>query len=318
MNPDYLDADNYSALGKHPVLIVDAASWKPPIVPTQSVIIGMDRDGILPDCDPDYFDLLITCAEFSSKPWVSGIGTVSVLERAVRDRPIAATILCQTLRLTEKLSFDDALRVESLAYSTLLGGDEFKHWQRMQSHAPVTEPDDLIITEREGDHITITLNNPVQQNAMTAKMRDALYGALANALDDPSNPTVSLRGAGKCFSTGGSLPEFGTARNLAQAHIVRTAHSCARLIDALGARIDVEFHGACIGSGLEVPAAAARRTARESAWFQLPELHMGLIPGAGGTVSVSRAIGRHRTAWMVLSGKRVNAAQARAWGLVSA
>jgi hypothetical protein len=318
MNPDYLNADAYSALGQFPVLIVDAVTWVPPAVHIDSVIIGLDRAGSLPRCDANQFDLLITSANSPPAPWVVGLAILEDVERAIRHHPIAATIFCQTLRLGEKLCFADALKVESLAYSALLGGDEFKHWQSGQSFAAVTEPDDLLIIERDTDHVTITLDNPAQQNAVTARMRDALYGALANILDDPTNPTVSLRGAGKCFSTGGSLPEFGTARDLAQAHIVRTGHSCARLIDALGGRVDVAFHGACLGSGLEIFAAAARRTAQDNAWFQLPELRMGLIPGAGGTVTVSRAIGRHRTAWMVLSGKRIDARMARDWGLITA
>src|SRR3546814_14695113 len=72
--------------------------------------------------------------------------------------------------------------------------------------------------------------------AMSAAMRDALYEALANALDDPSRPAVLIQGAGKCFSTGGALAEFGTAHDLAEAHAVRTLHSCARALDVLGSR----------------------------------------------------------------------------------
>jgi enoyl-CoA hydratase/carnithine racemase len=95
-------------------------------------------------------------------------------------------------------------------------------------------------------------------------------------------------------------------------------HNCARLLHDLGERASVHLHGACIGAGLEIPAAAQRRIATPDAWFQLPELRMGLIPGAGGTVFVPRAIGRHRTAWLVLSGKRITAKQALLLGLIHA
>ena len=61
-----------------------------------------------------------------------------------------------------------------------------------------------------------------------------------------------------------------------------------------------------------------RLTASPEAWFQLPELAMGILPGAGGCVSLTRRIGRQRTALMILSGKRLNARQALAWGLVDA
>src|SRR3546814_15863087 len=87
-------------------------------------------------------------------------------------------------------------------------------------------------------------------------------------------------------------------------HAVRTLHSCARALDVLGSRGTVRLHGACVGSGVEVAAAAHRRIAAADSWFQLPEVRMGLIPGAGGTATVARAIGRHRTLWMLLSARR--------------
>ena len=90
-----------------------------------------------------------------------------------------------------------------------------------------------MLVDRDADVVTLTLNHPRAMNAMTAAMRDALYSALANVLDDPTAPNIILQGAGKCFSTGGALGEFGTATDLAQAHVVRTVHSCAALLDRL-------------------------------------------------------------------------------------
>jgi enoyl-CoA hydratase len=83
-------------------------------------------------------------------------------------------------------------------------------------------------------------------------------------------------------------------------------------------KFDAHVQGACVGSGLEVAAFAARLTAAPDAWFQLPELAMGLIPGAGGCVSVPRRIGRRRTAALVLSGRRISARTALDWGLIDA
>jgi hypothetical protein len=320
---DYLTIADYSALGDLPVLVVPAARYKPAAVPIQSVVIGLDETGDLPMIDPADFDLLLTVAANPPAPWV-GVragpceAVAATISKRVREYPLAATILCQTLKLSEALPFAQALVAESFAYSTLLGGGEFATWlTRRTSCAPSgPEPAELVRMERKGDAVTLTLDHPASRNAMNAAMRDALYGALANTLDDPSAPDVVLQGAGKCFSTGGDLAEFGTARDLAVAHAARTLHANARMCHVLGNRLQVIFHGACIGSGLEVPAAAARRVAREGAFFQLPELQMGLIPGAGGTVSVGRAIGRHRTAWMVLSGARINTAKALDWGLI--
>lgn len=319
---DFLTADGFSVMGDVPVMVVDAAVWKPPVADVHAVCIGVDYADVLPDIDVAQFDVLLTAAPDAPAPWLSVSperldAHVRQLAQAVSDRPVAATMLCRVLRLTEVVPFAAGLEIESLAYSALLGGSEFAQWREKAPPQPVPQSDEpLVLVEREADVITLTLNHPAAQNAMTAAMRDALHATLANALDDPSTPSVVLQGAGKCFSTGGALGEFGTAADLAQAHVVRTLRSCAALLDRLGARASVRLHGACVGSGLEVPAAAALRTATAEAWFQLPELRMGLIPGAGGTVSVARAIGRHRTALMLLSAKRINARQALAWGLV--
>lgn len=90
------------------------------------------------------------------------------------------------------------------------------------------------------------------------------------------------------------------------------AHRAARLGDRLSVRID----GAAIGAGIELAAFAHHVTASPRSWFQLPELDYGLIPGAGGTVSITRRIGRQRTAYLVLSGRRLSATQALEWGLI--
>ncbi|MBL8651230.1 MAG: enoyl-CoA hydratase/isomerase family protein [Sphingopyxis sp.] len=320
--PDHLDADRWSAPGGEPVLVVDAARWTRPEASIQTVVIGVDREGALPAVAVDDFDLLLTLAKDPPRPWVQldpreVDAQVERLAAAARANPLAATIAAQVLRTTENLPLSDALTVESFAYSTLLGGAEFARWRgKAEVGDAAPTPPEPVQVRRDEKGLMLTLNHPENFNAMTAAMRDALYEALANALDDPSAPAVLLHGVGRCFSTGGDLPEFGTARDLAEAHAVRTLHSCARLLRALGDRATVRLHGACLGSGIEVAAAAHHRIAAADAWFQLPELGMGLIPGAGGTATVARAIGRHRTLWMLLSGKRVGAAQALDWGLV--
>lgn len=319
---DALSADRFSALGDTPVLVVDARTWACAAQDVQAVIIGVDHAGTVPPVDPALFDVLLTSVSGAPAHWVSVPPNrlkahIAQLTDAVRQWPVAATIACRVLRLSEGLTFSRALEIESFAYSTLLCGGEFKRWKAAQNdHKLPRSEAPLVLVERSAEVVTLTLNNPRAHNAMTAAMRDALYAALANILDDPTAPYVVLRGAGRCFSTGGALGEFGSATDMAQAHVVRTLRSCALLIDRLGPRARVHLHGACIGAGLEVPAAAARRTAAADTWFQLPELHMGLMPGAGGTASVARAVGRHRTTWMLLSGKRIDARQALAWSLI--
>lgn len=320
---DHLELEYFSPLGGAPLLVVDAAGGAGPYRDANAIIVGVDRGGALPAITEDDFDVLLTSAPHAPRPWVSVAfaqldSKIETLRRAVERTPFAAMALRQTLRINEALPPEQGLIVESFAYSTLLGGAEFRAW-RASTPATLNASDDPPVTiARDEGHVTITLTQPRSRNAMSAAMRDALFEALTAVLDDPSAPRVTLRGDGACFSVGGDLAEFGANQDQAQAHAIRTMRSIAGLVLELGDRIDVVFHGACIGSGLEAPAGARRRVARPGAFFQLPELRMGLIPGAGGTVTLPRAIGRHRACAMMLSGARVSAATALEWGLVHA
>ena len=149
-------------------------------------------------------------------------------------------------------------------------------------------------------------------------MRDALVEALELALTDTSITQVTLRGEGSCFSAGGDLAEFGTVPDAATAHAVRSARSVAVLLARCASQLTAYVHGAAVGAGAEMAAFAARVEASADAFFQLPELRYGLIPGCGGCVSIPRRIGRLRTAYLALSGHRLDAGTARSWGLVDA
>lgn len=319
----HLELERFSPLGGEPLLVVDTSADANIYRGSQAIIVGVDREGALPALLADDFDILLTSAPNAPRPWISVSPSqldakIDTLHQTAHHAPFAASVLRQMLRINENLPTEQALLVESLAYSTLLGGAEFRAWRAATPASVVTSEGPMLNVARDGDHVTIALTQPTTRNAMSAPMRDALFDALAAALDDPSAPNVTLRGAGACFSVGGDLAEFGVCQDLAQAHSIRTMRSIAGLILELGERIDVHFHGACIGSGLEAPAAATRRVAKPGAFFQLPEVRMGLIPGAGGTVTVPRAIGRHRACAMMLGGARVSAATALEWGLIHA
>ena len=234
--------------------------------------------------------------------------------------PIAASVLVQTLRATARLAPEDALVVESLAYSTLQAGPEFARWQaeRKVSDSPWVETGPPVILARDADSLSIELNRPLNRNAISVQMRDALVEAFELAAADRSIATMGVSGAGACFSVGGDLAEFGLARDPALAHMIRMERLPARALLPSVDRTVFHLHGACIGAGIELPAFAARVTARASAFFQLPEIRFGLIPGAGGCVSLPRRIGRQRTAYLALSGRRISARTALAWGLIDA
>ncbi len=230
--------------------------------------------------------------------------------------PFAAATLVQTLRASATLSTADALVVESLAYATLQAGPEHARWlaTREPSASPATTEERTVTMELEGETLLLTLARPARHNAFSARMRDELVAALTAAAADASR--VVLRGEGPSFCSGGDLDEFGSRADPTTAHLVRTTRSPARLLAALAERVRVEVQGACIGAGVELAAFARTLVASTDAFFALPEVAMGLIPGAGGTVSLPRRIGRQRTAELALTGRRLDARSALALGLV--
>ena len=234
--------------------------------------------------------------------------------------PHACAVLVQVLRVSGELDLFDALAVESMAYAALQGGAEFARWleQRQPRQPRARRAQDIVLLDRRGDNLQILLNCPENRNALSVAMRDALAEAFQLAVQDTSIMRVDVSARGPCFSAGGDLTEFGTMTDLARAHRIRMTHMPARYLAACRDRCTFHVHGACIGAGIELPAFAARLVARPDATFRLPEVSMGLIPGAGGCVSIPRRIGRQLTARMAILGDAVDAEQALAWGLIDA
>lgn len=209
---------------------------------------------------------------------------------------------------------------ESLAYSTLQSGGEFARW--LADRGPATAPllPDPVQAHRDGNTLHVRFNRPQRHNAFSTDARGALLEALEVARLDPSVDEVVLGGNGRSFCSGGDLAEFGTFTDPASAHLARTRHSpalvLAELTERLGRRCRAEVHGQVLGSGLEMAAFCGWVRCHPDAVIGLPELALGLIPGAGGTVSITRRIGRWRTAYLVLSGHTIDAATAQTWGLV--
>ena len=211
---------------------------------------------------------------------------------------------------------------ESLAYSTLQAGGEFA--RRLSERGPARVPDipNPVVAQREGDLLLIRFNRPQRHNAFSTDARAALLEALEVARLDPSISEVVLAGNGPSFCSGGDLAEFGTFADPAAAHLARIRHSPALVLGEITARLGracrAEIHGQVQGSGLEMAAYCGWVQCHPDSVLGLPELRFGLIPGAGGTVSITRRIGRWRTAYLVLSGRSIDAATALQWGLVDA
>jgi enoyl-CoA hydratase/carnithine racemase len=210
-----------------------------------------------------------------------------------------------------------AVAAESSVYSALQGGSVFRRWLAARGEPRDPGPGERVRVCRDGDELRITLYRPGRRNAVDAAMRDALRDALEIAPWDPAL-RVTLDGAGPGYCAGGDLDEFGSAPDPATAHLLRVATSVGLVVHELRDRVTVRVHGDCIGAGIEVPAFAGRVVAAPGSRFRLPEVAMGLVPGAGGTVSLPRRIGRSRTAWLALTGEPVDAGTALDWGLVDA
>lgn len=231
---------------------------------------------------------------------------------------MAAAAIVQLLRILPALDLDQGLTAESMTYGLLQGSAEHREWLVSRKCAGGESGEGRVRVGRDGYRLVITLDNPAHDNAIDRAMRDALYEALELASLDPEVERVSLRAVGRTFCMGALLSEFGTTTDPATAHAIRARTLPARMAMRCADRLDVHVQGGCVGSGLELAAYAHRFTAAPNAWFQLPELSMGILPGAGGCVSLTRRIGRQRTALMILSGKRISARQALGWGLVDA
>jgi enoyl-CoA hydratase/carnithine racemase len=252
--------------------------------------------------------------------YVTDRAAAEELAATVAEHPIAAVSLVLLLRGGERRTIEDGLIAESSTYSLLQAGPEFARWREEWARRPRrdrgTPTSPAVLVERDGDVLQLVLDRPERHNAFSREMSEDLVAALSLATADPTIRRVELRGAGPSFCSGGDLAEFGTFPDPASAHVVRLTRSAGRLLAQLADRVEVHLHGACMGAGIELPAFTSRVVADPGAVIALPEITLGLVPGAGGTVSLPRRIGRHRTAWLGLTGGRIDAATALDWGLV--
>ncbi|MEM9706124.1 MAG: enoyl-CoA hydratase/isomerase family protein [Pseudomonadota bacterium] len=238
----------------------------------------------------------------------------------VAKAPLASMVLVQLIRTTYNLEPADALLMESFAYATVQRGAEFTDWRET---SPPARPrrhstDDCLLVSRERQTLSITMNSAATRNEIDRSMRDALCEAFQLAQTDKTIGSITLSANGDAFSVGGAVHEFGSVADPATAHWIRSLRLPAKYALQLSDKLRVRINGAAIGAGVEIAAFAGNLSASPRAWFQLPELKYGLIPGAGGTVSIARRIGRQQFIYLALSMKRLRAHEALSWGLVDA
>src|SRR5271170_5673782 len=161
----------------------------------------------------------------------------------------------------------------------------------------------------EGDIAVLTLNSP-PVNALSAGVRDGLALGVAQAMADPAVKAIVLICEGRTFIAGADITEFGGAQKGASLFEVQnTFESSTKPVIAA-------IHGTALGGGLEVALTCHYRVAVPSARCGLPEVNLGLLPGAGGTQRLPRIVGPQKALEMVTSGQHVPGKACLEMGLV--
>jgi 3-hydroxyacyl-CoA dehydrogenase len=168
---------------------------------------------------------------------------------------------------------------------------------------PVTD------VSRDGDIAIVTLNSP-PVNALSAAVRDGLAEGFKQAIADPDAKAIVLICEGRTFIAGADISEFGGMQKGASLFEVQ------KIIEDSPKPVIAAIHGTALGGGLEVALCAHYRVAVPSAKCGLPEVNLGLLPGAGGTQRLPRIVGVEKALEMVTSGQHVGAKQCREMGLV--
>ena len=158
--------------------------------------------------------------------------------------------------------------------------------------------------QARGAVAVITLDNP-PVNGLGHALRRGLVDGLDRAAADPAVQAIVLVGAGKGFSGGADIKEFGTPKMTAEPSL----HTVIRVVEASPKPVVAALHGVAMGGGLELALACHYRVADRGAQVALPEVKLGLLPGAGGTQRLPRAVGLETALNMIVSGTTVPAVQ---------
>jgi 2-oxoglutaroyl-CoA hydrolase len=173
---------------------------------------------------------------------------------------------------------------------------------------------EFVRVERRGAIATIWIDRQAKMNTMTVAMRNEFPAIFRDLDTDDGVRVLVVRGAGgKAFSAGGDVAEFLT---LAPAELEQwgdTLTSAERCRKPVIAAID----GFTMGAGLELAVACDFRIATRRSEFAFPEIRLGMIPGSGGTQRALRLIGMTRAKLFMLTGQRIAAERAEAWGLIT-
>lgn len=183
---------------------------------------------------------------------------------------------------------------------------------------PITEATQPLLVERDDEGIVrLTLNRAPQRNSLSQALVDSLLAALRQLREDREARVIILTGAGdKAFCAGADLKERAQMGEAQVAAFVDTLREMAAMLAQLPQPTIAAINGAALGGGLELALACDLRVMAEGAFVGLPEVKLGIIPGAGGTQRLTRLIGPGRAKALIFTGRRVQAQEALALGLV--
>jgi 3-hydroxyacyl-CoA dehydrogenase len=156
------------------------------------------------------------------------------------------------------------------------------------------------VYELNGQSAVITMSNP-PVNGLGLDLRREIVEGLARAEADAKVRAVVLIGSPRAFSGGADIREFGTPKSTAEPNL----NTVVRIVESAGKPVVAAISGACMGGGLELAMACHYRVAAKGALIALPEVKLGLMPGAGGTQRLPRLIGAEAALNMIVSGETV-------------
>lgn len=237
------------------------------------------------------------------------------IRRNVADNFTAALTLDTLLRLTATASARESLIAESFAQAMLLAGADYRRWrQRLADTAAERSATPPARVERHGDAVEIVLSNETGRTGLDHAARTRL----AQVFHDlgPDVASIHIRADGPDFWGTARPDDALTPEDIAKTHLRRMAGNLGAAVYPHRRRLTVHVTGRCVGVGVELAALAHRVTASPDAVFELPQLRMGLITGAGGTIALTRRLGRWRAAYLALWAGPIDALTAYEWQLI--
>ncbi|MCW4050628.1 MAG: 3-hydroxyacyl-CoA dehydrogenase NAD-binding domain-containing protein [Candidatus Bathyarchaeota archaeon] len=175
-----------------------------------------------------------------------------------------------------------------------------------------------VLTDTKDGVLTITLNRPGKLNSMTLEMLEMIGKALEKAGKNKSIRCILFKGAGdRAFCAGADITQFPDLNPAGGRKVSETGHRIYKKIMETPKPVVAAIQGYCLGGGNELIQFCDFRLASEKARFSQPEVTLGLIPGWGGTYMLPKLIGKTLAVEMIMTGRRINAEEAKAAGLVN-